>query len=105
MKDFTIQLIPEAFQRALYNASKLNFVEHFQIFYDGYWCSQAQKPIPKNLFPASMKKIQKVTFLQKNKDIVRAVMDRVERISSATQASYEREFKELYFPEYYNPLW
>ena len=82
----------------LYGASRLNFVEHFQIYYDGN-----RKGIPSSMFtedfyPISMNGIQKVEFLLSGFNAHSAI-ERMKQTPSLDEISYDIEFRQIQYPE------
>ena len=111
LKELSMQLNPQGVKHALYEASGLEFVEHIEIYVEitgllgllsdlNIRVSEATlSTIDEHFFPNSMKKIEKVTFV----NFVVPFRDRfqfterIERVSSSIRTSYELEFRKYFF--------
>lgn len=82
----------------MYAASRLKFVEHFQIYYDGNYLEISPSLITADFFPQSMKKIQKVKFLMRSWS--EYPLEKMIQTSSSIEKSYEIEFHKIKFPKY-----
>ena len=99
LKEFTLKITGDL-QKVFYEASRLNFIENFQIYFYGEIFVT-----PIYVFPKSMKNIKKIKFLVRpTPDSLlrwRSLFREMDRAYSDVKASYELEFKQIQLSKYY----
>ena len=88
------------FKNVFHEVSRLKFVDNFQIYFDGYFtCSPLDLRTEDNIFPKSMRNIQKIKFLAKHSSYYPLFKKMKE--FSANIKTYELEYHKIQFSNYY----